>query len=115
MGNNVHAYYMWLVDARNLSACGRANNDVEQLSRNVLATPVGNLHFHAKFIVLLSANDDFFQYLITFSQEMFDLLISLGANINIRNRQGLIPLVLSAALGCTEVECHSQSCFISFN
>ena len=36
-------------------------------------------------------------------QDMFDLLIELGAKMNIVNRQGLTPLTLAAKLASKEV------------
>jgi ankyrin repeat protein len=36
-------------------------------------------------------------------QEMFDLLVSLGAKLNIKNKQGLTPLTLAARLARKDV------------
>ena len=38
-----------------------------------------------------------------FAQEMFDLLVSLGAELHVKNKQGLTPLTLAASLAKKEV------------
>ena len=40
---------------------------------------------------------------VCFAQEMFDLLVSLGAELHVKNKQGLTPLTLAASLAKKEV------------